>query len=65
MTKEAKTEPKSEQELADEFIAEYKKLCEKHGFQIIGNPAWKLSQETNDWRLVLQFSVGKMIPKQI
>jgi hypothetical protein len=57
---EGNAEPKTEQELAQEFVAEYGKLCQKYGFQIVVTPAWKVSQETNDWRLVLQSSVGRL-----
>jgi hypothetical protein len=53
-------EQKSEQQLAEEFIAEYKALCEKHGLTINVTPIWKQSLDTGDWRLVLQTSVQKL-----
>ena len=49
-----------EQQLAEEFIAAYKKLCEEHGFTINVTPTWKQSLDTGDWRLVLQTSVQKL-----
>jgi thiamine monophosphate synthase len=55
--------PKTEQELAQAFVKEYEELCQKHQFQIIVTPAWRISQDTGDWRLVLQSSVGRL-PKQ-
>jgi hypothetical protein len=56
-------EQKTEQQLADEFIIAYKKLCDEHGFTINVMPTWKQSLDTGDWRLVLQTSLQKMPPK--
>ena len=59
-----KTEkPKTEQELANEFINEYSALCEKHQYQIVVIPAYKVSQDTGTWHTVLQSSVGRL-PKR-
>ena len=44
---------------AEEFRIEYEQLCLKTGYQITVNPAFKLSQETNDYRVVLQISIGE------
>lgn len=49
-----------EQESAQLFIKEYEELCKKHGYQIIVTPAWRVSQDTGDWRLVLQTQIGKL-----
>lgn len=45
---------------AEAFANEYKDLCEKHGYIIQVTPAWKVSQDTGDWRLVLQNSIAKL-----
>ena len=52
--------PKTEQQLAEAFIEEYKALCEKHGLAINVVPVWKQSMDTGDWRMVLQMSVKKL-----
>ena len=51
---------KSDQDQAQEFINEYQALCDKHGFQIVVVPAYKVSQDTGTWHTVLQTSVGKL-----
>lgn len=56
-------QPKTEQELVQEFLADYKKLSEKHGMRLVISPAWRYSEETRDFRMVLQESVGRL-PKQ-
>jgi hypothetical protein len=61
---EVKEQPKSDEELAKDFIKEYDALVEKHQMQIVANPAWKMSQDTGDWRLVIQVSVGKLPKKE-
>lgn len=53
-------QPKTEQELAKLFVEEYQALCEKHGFQIVVTPAWKVSQDTGTWSTILQTSIGKL-----
>lgn len=54
---------KTEQELASDFIKEYQELCERHGFQIVVNPAFKAMADTGTFNVVLQTSVGRL-PKQ-
>ena len=54
-----KEEPKSEQELAKQFTKEYMELCERFGFQITVNPAFK-SRDDGTWSIVLQGGVGKL-----
>jgi len=56
-------EIKSEQQLAQAFIEEYQQLCEKHGFQIQVNPAWK-ARDDGTFSLVQQAGVGKL-PKKV
>lgn len=57
---QTKNKPVSEKDAAQAFIDEYTELCEKHGFQIQVTPAWRVSQDTGDWRLVLQTNIGKI-----
>ena len=55
-----KVEPKkTEQELAQAFIEEYQKLCEKHQYQIVITPAYK-ARDDGTWSTVLQTAVGKL-----
>lgn len=55
--------PLSEQDKANLFVKEYQELCEKHGFQMVVTPAWKVSQDTGTWSTILQASVGKLSNK--
>lgn len=57
-----KVQPKSEQELANDFVKEYSALCEKHKMQIVVSPAWK-ARDDGTFSLVQQSSVGKL-PKE-
>jgi hypothetical protein len=52
--------PKIKQELTDEFIAEYKALCEKYGLAINVTPVWKQSLDNGDWRMTLQTNLQKL-----
>ena len=52
----------TEQELAQEFVKAYSELCEKHGFQIVVTPAFKVMADTGTFNVVLQTSIGR-IPK--
>lgn len=54
---------KTEQELAQEFIKSYSELCEKHGFQIVVQPAFKAMADTGTFNVILQTRVGRL-PKQ-
>ena len=55
--------PKSENELAETFVKEYKALCEKHQLRIVTNPAFK-ARDDGTWSLVLQSSIGRL-PKKV
>ena len=55
--------PLSDEDRAKVFVKEYESLCEKHGLRIVTTPAFRVSQDTGDWRIVLQVSVGKL-PQQ-
>jgi hypothetical protein len=60
MSEPTKVEPKkTEQQLAQDFFKEYQELCEKHGFQVIVNPAFK-ARDDGTWSVVLQSSIGKL-----
>ena len=52
----------TEQELAQAFIKDYEKLCEKHGYQIVVNPVY-IARDDGTFSTKLQTSVGK-IPKE-
>lgn len=52
-------EDKTEQELMQEFVKKYQALCDKYGFQIVVNPAFK-ARDDGTFSVVLQTSVGKM-----
>jgi hypothetical protein len=54
----------SEQDKAKIFLKEYGELCEKHGFQINVNPAFKAMADTGTFNVVLQVSVGKLPKKE-
>jgi hypothetical protein len=54
---------KSESEKTQDFVKEYQALCEKHGYQLVVTPVWKVSQDTGTWSTVLQPSIGKL-PKE-
>jgi hypothetical protein len=54
---------KTEQQLKQEFIEAYKKLCDDHGFMISVMPVWKQSMDVGDWRMVLQTNVQRL-PKK-
>lgn len=41
------------------FTREYTQLCEKHGLQIIVNPAFK-ARDDGTWSIVVQASVGQL-----
>lgn len=61
MTDQPKQEkPKTDQELAQEFLKKYYALCEEYGLNILFTPAWKVSQDTGTWSTVIQTSVGRL-----
>ena len=47
---------------ANKFMEEYSKLCEKHGFSIVANPAMKL-RDDNTYSIVIQMQVAQL-PKE-
>jgi len=51
--------PKTETELAQEFVAKYKQLCDEHGFQISVKPDFK-ARDDGTWSVILQSSVGRI-----
>lgn len=57
-------QPKTEQERIQDFVSEYQALCDKHGYNLVVTPAWKVSQDTGTWSTVLQTSVGKLPIKE-
>jgi len=52
--------PLSDEQKAKDFVKGYEALCEKYSLRIVTTPVWKVSQDTGDWRLVLQTSIGKL-----
>jgi len=57
-----KVQPKTDEQLAQDFIKDYTELCKKHQFQIVVTPAWK-ARDDGTFSLVQQSAVGKL-PKQ-
>ena len=53
---------KSEGELAQDFVAEYKALCEKHQFRLVISPAF-VATNHGSFEVVLQEQIGRL-PKQ-
>lgn len=41
------------------FVKEYEVLCEKHGLQIVVNPAFK-PRDDGTWSIVIQSNVGPL-----
>ena len=54
--------PKTEQQRVKEFLKEYQVLCERYGYNIVVNPAFR-ARDDGTWSIVLQSSVGRL-PKQ-
>lgn len=63
-TVQPKVEVKNDEQRAKNFVAAYEKICEEHQLRIVTTPAWRVSQDTGDWRLVLQTAVGKLPKNQ-
>lgn len=57
----SKEQPKKEYS-AEEFYKAYQALCEKYGYQIIVNPAFK-ARDDGTFSVVLQAAVGKLPEK--
>ena len=51
-----------EQKKANEFIKQYRKLCEEYGYHIVVIPVYKL-RDDGTFSTVLQTSIGKL-PKK-
>lgn len=66
MTNQAKkaVEVKTDEQMAQDFIKEYDELVQKHQMQIVANPAFKVSQDTGTFSVVLQMSVGRLPKKE-
>lgn len=52
--------PKTEQELAQEFLKKHYALCEEYGFQLVVTPAFKAMADTGTFNVILQTSVGRL-----
>ena len=52
-------QPKTDEELAQDFIKEYDELVAKHQMRIVANPAF-LKRDDDTFSVVLQISVGKL-----
>lgn len=58
-----KVQPKTEREKMQDFLKEYRALCEKYQYQIVVNPAFR-ARDDGTWSIILQTSIGKL-PKKI
>jgi len=47
-----------------DFLKAYQKLCKEYGYMISVSPGWKQSQDTGDFRLVINMSIQKMTEEQ-
>jgi predicted restriction endonuclease len=56
---EPKEKEKTEQELANTFVAEYQALCKQHGMQLVANPVY-LKRDDGTFSLVIQYQVEKI-----
>ena len=50
---------KTEEEKDQEFFDAYKKLCDKYKRGLSAVPAWRFSQDGNDFRLVINLAVNR------
>lgn len=57
-----KVQPKSEQQLAQNFVKDYEALCEKHQLRIVTTPAFR-ARDDGTFSLILTNAVGKL-PKE-
>lgn len=53
--KKAQTEEEKDQA----FLSDYQKVCNKHRRGLQASPAWRFSQDGNDFRLVINMSVQR------
>jgi len=61
--KGTKVQSKTQQEKAQEFLGEYQKLSETHGYRIVVTPAFQ-ARDDGTWSVVLQTSVGRLPQKE-
>lgn len=47
-------------EQAQNFLNEYQALCKKHQLRLVFTPAFKVSQDTGTWSVILQKAVGRL-----
>ena len=50
---------KTEEQKDQEFLEAYKKLCDKHKRGLSATPAWRFSQDGNDFRLVVNLAISR------
>lgn len=55
---------KTEEQKDQDFLDAYKKLCDKHQRGLSAAPSWRYSQDGNDFRLVINFTVTRAQPNQ-
>lgn len=64
MAKQKPTVKPKEVYTPKQFLKAYQELCDKMKFRIVVTPTWRVSQDTGDWRLVLQTAVGEAPKKE-
>ncbi|KKL59596.1 hypothetical protein LCGC14_2213760 [marine sediment metagenome] len=50
---------KTEEEKDQDFLDAYKKLCDKHKRGLSASPAWRFSQDGNDFRLIINMGIQR------
>ncbi len=66
-SKKGKKAPRTaltEQKKDEAFLADYQKLCNKYKRGLQASPAWRFSQDGNDFRLVINLSVQRWPEEQ-
>lgn len=53
-----KVKPKTEQQLAQDFLKEYEVLCKKHGHRVMPSPSFQ-RRDDGTYSIVIQTVVGK------
>ena len=51
----------SDQQIAQEFMQQYRDLCNQFHLQLVAYPVWKKSMDSGDYRLAIQFSTEKIL----
>ncbi len=54
-----KAEEKTEEQKDQEFLDAYRRLCDKHKRGLTASPAWRYSQDGNDFRLQINLAVNR------